>query len=179
MEASIGIRPMTRGGIGLIYEGLTGHDVGKPLDYIERCWEENEKGERFTLLAFHEHDFAGWGHVVYKSHYPYFAENEIPEIQNFDVIPPFRRRGVGSRLIEALEAQAFERSDTVGIGFGLYADYGNAQRLYVKRGYVPDGKGLMYGNRPVEPGGQVRVDDDLVLYLTKAKGKMEGNGGKG
>ncbi|ASS68060.1 MULTISPECIES: GNAT family N-acetyltransferase [unclassified Paenibacillus] len=179
MEASIVIRPMTRGDIGLIYEGLSGHDVGKPQDYIERCWEENQKGERFTLLALHEHDFAGWGHVVYISHYPYFAENEIPEIQNFDVIPPFRRRGIGGRLIEALEAQAYEGSGTVGIGFGLYADYGSAQRLYVKRGYVPDGKGVMYGNRPVEPGGQVRVDDDLVLYLTKAKGKMEGDAGKG
>ncbi|MGK9253534.1 MULTISPECIES: GNAT family N-acetyltransferase [Paenibacillus] len=169
METGIGIRPMTGEDIELIYEGLTGHDVGKPLDYIERCWEENQKGERATFLAFQEKEFAGWGHVVFKSDYPYFAENRIPEIQNFDVIPPFRRQGVGSRLIEALEEQVFAKSDLVGIGFGLYADYGSAQRLYVKRGYIPDGKGVMYGNRPVEPGGQVRVDDDLVLYLTKSK----------
>jgi len=35
-----------------------------------------------------------------------------------------------------------ERSDIVGIGVGLYADYGTAQRMYARRGYVPDGHGL-------------------------------------
>lgn len=28
------------------------------------------------------------------------------------------------------------------MGFGLYADLDAAQRLYIKRGYLPDGRGL-------------------------------------
>ena len=54
-----------------------------------------------------------------------------------------------------------------GIAFGLYADYGAAQRLYIKRGYVPDGRGLHYGVTPARPGQCYRLDDELVLYLLK------------
>jgi hypothetical protein len=46
-------------------------------------------------------------------------------------------------------------------------DYGMAQRLYVRRGYVPDGRGLMTHERPIVNGESVVVDDDLVLYFTK------------
>ena len=56
-----------------------------------------------------------------------------------------------------------------GIGFGVYADYGPAQRLYVRRGYVPDGNGLYRGTEPVQPGTDVFVDDGLVLYLVKTR----------
>lgn len=171
MSMPIQIRPMTQNTIDLIYLGLSRHDISKPRDYIERCWDENQSKERVTLLAFYESEFVGWGHVVFKSKYPYFVENGIPEIQNFDVIPPYRKRGIGSILIEALEENAFSKSDSIGIGFGLYADYGTAQRLYIKRGFIPDGRGIIYNNMPVEPGSQVRVDDDLVLYLTKSKVK--------
>jgi len=166
---SVQIRTMTSNDIEIIYEGLAGHDVSKPVDYVEHCWQENVSGGRVTYIAFCEGNFAGWGHVVYTSGYAYFAENGIPEIQNFDVIPPFRKRGIGQLLIEAIEERAFATSDTIGIGFGLYASYGAAQRLYVKRGFIPDGRGVMYNNVPAEPGRQVVVDDDLVLYLTKTK----------
>jgi hypothetical protein len=55
----------------------------------------------------------------------------------------------------------------VGLGVGLYTDYGAAQRLYVRRGYVPDGRGLSSNNRPVKPGTYIRVDDSLVLMMTR------------
>ena len=44
--------------------------------------------------------------------------------------------------MDAAEALASEASDVVCIGVGMYPGYGAAQRLYVKRGYVPDGSGL-------------------------------------
>ncbi|MDF2652383.1 MAG: hypothetical protein K0Q73_8188 [Paenibacillus sp.] len=169
MSSHIQIRPMTENDIDLIYKGLSDYDISKPRDYVKRCWEENQRIERATLLSFYDGEFAGWGHVSYHSHYPYFSENGIPEIQNFDVIPPFRKRGIGSELIEALEEIAFIHSNTIGIGFGLYASYGTAQRLYIKRGFIPDGRGLMYNNVCVEPESHVRVDDDLALFLTKSK----------
>jgi hypothetical protein len=45
--------------------------------------------------------------------------------------------------------------------------YNAAQRLYLKRGYIPDGRGVTYRDRFVEEGEQVALDDDLVLHLTK------------
>ena len=60
-----------------------------------------------------------------------------------------------------------DKSDFAGIGVGLHSDYGIAQRMYVKRGYMPDGLGLMYKYQKVEAGSKVRVDDDLTIMFTK------------
>ncbi|MNI98562.1 hypothetical protein D3C73_1574280 [compost metagenome] len=60
-----------------------------------------------------------------------------------------------------------ERSSVAGIGVGVFSDYGNAQVLYVERGYVPDSKGIHNGQHYVEYGETVVIDHDIVLYLTK------------
>ena len=52
-----------------------------------------------------------------------------------------------------MEALAAETSDTVCLGVGLHSGYGAAQRMYVLRGYVPDGSGVN--------------DDELNLFLSK------------
>ena len=84
-----------------------------------------------------------------------------------NVRPDYRRRGNASALLDHAEQLIGARSDFAGIGFGLYADYGAAQRLYTKRGYLPDGRGAHYGGRPVIAGETYPVDDDLLLYLVK------------
>lgn len=65
------------------------------------------------------------------------------------------------------EATASRRSDIVGIGVGLSADYGPALRLYVLRDYVPDGRGLYCHGRPAPHGDTVKLDDALAIYLTR------------
>ena len=55
----------------------------------------------------------------------------------------------------------------LGIGVGLYKDYGQAQKLYVQMGYTPDGMGVTYKYQPVVPGKSYFVDDDLVIWLKK------------
>ena len=60
-----------------------------------------------------------------------------------------------------------ERSRICGIGVGLHHDYGAAQRLYALRGYVPDARGITSHGRRVNWGDEAKVDDDLVLWLTK------------
>jgi len=65
------------------------------------------------------------------------------------------------------ERRVSQRSGDAGIGVGMSSAYGAAQRLYVLRGYVPDGKGLTYDGCPVRQGDEVNVNDGLVLYLTK------------
>lgn len=137
------------------------------MEYIKRCWEENERGERITLLAFYEGQFAGSLHLLFASGYSFFKENGIPEINDFNVIPPLRKRGIGNALMDEVEEIAFQKAGVVGIGVGLYDSYGPAQRIYAKRGFIPDGRGVTYNQLPVTPGSEVRLDDGLVLYMTK------------
>jgi ribosomal protein S18 acetylase RimI-like enzyme len=86
------------------------------------------------------------------------------------VLPGFQRRGIGTRLLEEAEQLVRQGHNVVGIGVGLHPGYSAAHRLYVKRGYVRDGRGLTYCDRYVEEGAQVLLDDDLVLHLVKHLG---------
>ena len=70
-------------------------------------------------------------------------------------------------LTEQLHLSTQVAGTVMGIGVGLYPDYGPAQRLYAKLGYRPDGRGIAYNERTVAPGETVRLDDDLVLWMTK------------
>lgn len=162
---AISVRPLAAAELPQVAGVLAAHGIRRDM---ERMWAENVRGGRITLLGFLERAFAGSVHLLKVSYYAPFAEAGIPEISDFNVIPPLRRRGVGDALLAAAEALAARQGPVVGIGVGLYAAYGQAQRLHARRGYIPDGRGVMYRGRPVAPGGTALVDDDLVLYLTKA-----------
>jgi GNAT superfamily N-acetyltransferase len=140
---------------------------GKPAAMYRDYLRQQESGLRQVLVATLEHTFAGYVTVCPTSGYPPFREDGIPEIQDLNVLPGARRRGVGSALMDAAEADIVTRSPVAGIGVGLYAAYGAAQRLYARRGYVPDGRGVVCRDVPVAPGATVVVDDDLVLMMTR------------
>ena len=140
----------------------------KPPGYFAGLLERQARGEVSLLLALNESAYLGHCYVVWRSAYPGFRERGIPETKDLNVRPHYRRRGIGSALLDEAERRIAERSDLAGIGFGLYADYGAAQRLYIKRGYAPDGRGLHYGADPAVAGESYRVDDDLALYLVKS-----------
>ncbi|MGG4090854.1 hypothetical protein [Paenibacillus lautus] len=84
-----------------------------------------------------------------------------------NVFPDYRRKHIANRLFDELEHIASKTSKYIGLGVGLYRDYGNAQRMYTSRGYVMDGRGMSYKNVQVIPGESVKVDDDLLIYLVK------------
>jgi GNAT superfamily N-acetyltransferase len=92
---------------------------------------------------------------------------KIPEIQDLNVLPAFQKRGIATQLLDRAEAEIAGRSAVAGIGVGLHPGYNNAQKLYVKRGYIPDGRGVTCRDRYVQEGEQVVLDDDLVLHLTR------------
>ena len=144
---------------------------GPTLSLLENYLAEQARDERVVLVAYGDNNFTGFVTIKWQSHYPPFAQKRIPEISDLRVLPAFRRRGVATVLVDEAEKRIFERSPTAGIGVGMYADYGAAQRMYVRRGYVPDGLGLHYKAEPVKPGQDVRVDDDLILYFTKERGE--------
>jgi GNAT superfamily N-acetyltransferase len=160
------IRPLENGDVAPISTAF--HGLGKPRSQYERYLSEQQEGVRTTFVAFAGRDFAGYVTINWNPSYPPFHANGIPEIQDFNVLPRFRRRGIGARLMDEAERKVSERSSVVGIGVGMTPDYGAAQRLYAFRGYVPDGMGLAHDGRPVRRGDRITIDDGLVLYMTKA-----------
>lgn len=167
MTLPLMIRMLQPGDSGPIVAAFAAIGWDKPRHLYERYQAEQQLNQRVVLVAFVEAAFAGYITIAWTSHYPPFEHERIPEIQDFNVLPHVRRRGIGTRLLDEAERRVAQRSAVVGIGVGLYADYGAAQRLYVRRGYVPDGRGVAYRQQQVAPGRQVRLDDDLVLYFTK------------
>ncbi len=132
-----------------------------------RYLEEQATGRRICQVGFVDGRFAGYVTLSWQPTYPPFAEAGIPEIQDLNVLQEFQRQGIATRLLDEVEALASERSATVGIAVGLHPGYNVAQRLYGKRGYIPDGCGITYHDRFLHEGAQIVLDDDLVLHLTK------------
>ncbi len=147
----------------------------KPTSQYEGYLREQASGLRSVIVAVAGGQFAGYLTIVWISEYPPFREKGIPEIVDFNVLLHYRRKGIGTRLIDAAEQMISLRSPIAGIGVGLTADYGAAQVLYVKRGYVPDGLGILRGNDRPKIGDTIRMDHDVALYLTK---RVEGQANK-
>jgi len=140
---------------------------GKDTAQYRRYLDEQERDVRPVLVAWVGDTFAGYVTVRWQCQYEPFRAEGIPEIQDLNVLPDFRRRGIASALMDEAEALIGTRSRIVGIGVGLYTDYGPAQAMYARRGYVPDARGAVYAYVSIEPGTQVRLDDDLNLMLTR------------
>lgn len=49
----------------------------------------------------------------------------------------------------------------------MHSGYGSAQRMYVKRGYIPDGSGVWYNDAVCGQHADCCNDDNLILYLSK------------
>jgi GNAT superfamily N-acetyltransferase len=139
----------------------------KPVSLYEHYLAQREEGRRLAWVAESDGEFAGYVTLLWTSAYPPFADRAIPEVADLAVLPAYRRHGIGNALLDQAESAAAARSPVVGIGVGLYVDYGAAQRIYARRGYLPDGRGIMYRNQPVEPGTAVPIDDDTTLMLTR------------
>jgi hypothetical protein len=70
-------------------------------------------------------------------------------------------------IVDHVLAERPEGPVIAGIGVGMYPDYGPAQRMYVRRGYVPDGHGLAYDGRILPPMETTVNDDSLNLHFTR------------
>ena len=121
-----------------------------------------------TLVARLEDRVVGLVTLRWTSDNPAFADRDIPLVHQIVVAPEFRRSRVATALMDSAEQLAATRGrSTVGITVGLFDEYGPAQRLYARRGYVPDGRGACRGRVPLRLGDTVEVDHDLILWLTK------------
>lgn len=139
----------------------------KPQALFDTYLEEQDQAQRVIWIGFLDNKVAGYVTLKWQSEYRYFRDQDIPEIMDLNVLPDFRNQGVGSSLLARAEETARQKKHVVGLGVGLYAGYGSAQRLYVKNGYIPDGQGATYRYQPIQPGDSVPLDDDFVLWLIK------------
>lgn len=165
------IRSLIKEDIVAISEAFNQIGWNKPASIFEAYLKEQEAGERLVWVAHFKGEFAGYITLKWQSQYPSFKDQNIPEIMDLNVLPSFRKMGIGSLLLDCAEKEALTKSQIIGIGVGLYAGedggYGAAQRLYIKRGYIPDGKGVTYNYEPTIPGNSYPLDDELVLWFTK------------
>jgi GNAT superfamily N-acetyltransferase len=139
----------------------------KSVHQFEQYLEEQQQSIRQCWVAHVDGRFAGYVTLHWNPLYSGIAGKGVPEIQDLNVLPSYRRQGIATRLLDRAEQSSAARAAAVAVGVGLHPGYNAAQRLYAQRGYIPDGLGVTYEDRFVEAGELVRFDDELVLHLIK------------
>lgn len=164
----------------LVIRDLTPADIPQIVQgEIEQGWE-NASAEKYEMRLCHrtelgavvlaaEYDGCAVGYINVYPDSPWgaFGGQGLPEIVDFGVLEKYRGRGIGSALMDTAEAIAGQYADTVYLGVGLHSGYGSSQRMYVKRGYIPDGSGVWYGEAVCEPYSTCVNGDELALYMSK------------
>jgi len=139
--------------------------IGQKDDgYFEALFEK----DCLVLIAIQNKIEVGFGILNFEPKYNFYKKLEIPEIQDLNVVPDARNQGIATALIESFETIAHDQGfKNIGISVGLTKDYGPAQRLYCKLGYMPDGNGIAYDREGVTYQQSYPADDDLCLMMVK------------
>ena len=166
MKGNSIIRKMIESDIQYLSQGFINQGWPSREEILTRYFKEQESGEREVLVAEVEGAVAGYITILPDAKQGPF-DGMAPELSDFNVFEPFQNQGIGNLLIEEAEKRVKLFSDKVTLGVGLHSGYGAAQRLYIKRGYIPDGSGVWYRNQPLEMNATIQNNDDLVLYLSK------------
>ncbi|MDF2484025.1 MAG: GCN5-related N-acetyltransferase [Herbinix sp.] len=167
-EGKIILRTMVREDIDKLVRGFEEQNWHKPYELFEEYYNLQESEERAVIVA--EEDGAVAGYVTllpYAKEGP-FADRRIPEVVDFNVLIKYQRKGIGTRIMDVVEQLAKVKSGYISLSVGLHYGYGSAQRMYIKRGYIPDGTGVWYQGRQLEQYVPCNNDDNLTLYLLKA-----------
>lgn len=162
------IRNMERSDAPVFTEEERAQGWNADISKYETRLSDQEQGRCISLVAEYMGHPAGYVNVYIDCPWGAFGGMGYPEIVDFGVLEKYRRKGIGSKLMDIAEQIAGQYADTVYLGVGLHNGYGSAQRMYIKRGYIPDGSGVWYKDKPCTPYDTIYTnDDDLVLYLSK------------
>ena len=166
MKTTCSIRKMQESDIKDLSRGFISQGWPSREEILTRYFKEQESGEREVLIADLTGVVAGYITILPDAKQGPFA-GMAPELSDFNVFEPFQNQGIGNLLLEEAEKRVRLISDKVTLGVGLHSGYGPAQRLYIKRGYIPDGTGVWYQNH--QPAMNAVCEDigELVLYLSK------------
>ena len=166
MKTICSIRKMQESDIKELSRGFISQGWPSREEILTRYFKEQESGEREVLVGEVEGAVAAYITILPDAKQGPFA-GMAPELSDFNVFEPFQNQGIGNLLMEEAEKRVKLISDKVTLGVGLHSGYGPAQRLYIKRGYIPDGSGVWYQNH--QPAMNAVCEDigELVLYLSK------------
>ena len=130
--------------------------------------KDQAEGKCIALTAVYQGCPAGYVYLYLTVREGPFRGKGWPIIVDFSVLQKYQRKGIGSKLMDTAEQIAADYADTVCLGVGVCKEYGTAQRMYVRRGYIPDGSGVWYQDKQcVQYETVCTVDDDLILYFSK------------
>ena len=166
METTCLIRKMQTSDVKELSQGFINQGWPGREEILARYFLEQECKEREVLVAEVGGALAGYITILPCAKQGPFAEI-YPELSDFNVFEPFQNQGIGNLLMEEAEKRVKLISDKVTLGVGLHSGYGPAQRLYIKRGYIPDGTGVWYQNHRPAMNAVCEDIGELVLYLSK------------
>lgn len=164
---NLALRSMVKSDIKKLVDGFAEQGWHKSNELFSEYYNQQENKEILIIIAEIDSDVAGYVILLPYAKVGPFADKNIPEIVDFNVLIKYQKRGIGSRIMDAAENLAKEKSDYISLSVGLHNGYGSAQRMYVKRGYIPDGTGVWYNGKQLVPYTKCVNDDDLTLYFLK------------
>ena len=162
------VRDMAQADAQIITDEEIAQGWNQSVDKYRMRLQHQAEGKAHALVAEYMGNVAGYIHIYKEVTGGPFAGTGYPEIVDFGVLEKYRRKGIGKILMDVAEQIAGQCAHTVCLGVGLHSGYGSAQRMYIKRGFVPDGSGVWYQDRQcIQYETACTVDDDLILYLSK------------
>lgn len=142
-------------------------ESAEAVSYFKNQLTNQEKGECSALLALYDEEIAGYVFLYYQCRWGALGGQNLPSVVDLIVFEPYRKKGIATALMDVAEDIARKYYHKVYLDVCLNSDYGPAQRFYVKRGYIPDGKGAYYEEKICETDAVCRNDDELTLCLIK------------
>lgn len=164
------IRSMMDEDAGIIYETYLSYKWHPVLETYRNYYRENAAGRRITFCAETEGKLAGHVSLILKpepDELGPFSKENMPLVSDFAVFFAYHRRGIGTMLLDVLESEAKKFSDRICLAVGCHYGYGTAQRMYVKRGYIPDGSGVWWNGKQHDQYAPCVNDDELLLWMSK------------
>ena len=167
-DSTLLIRDMEEADAQSFFDEYTAQGWHPEISYYHMRMQDAAEGKCTALTAVYQGRPAGTVYLYRAAPEGPFKGRNWPYIVDFSVLQKYQRKGIGGRLMDVAEQLAAQHADTVCLGVGLCREYGCAQRMYAKRGYIPDGSGVWYQDKQcVQYETICTVDDDLVLYLYK------------
>ncbi len=166
-DSNLSIRNMEIDDAEKIYKTYLSYGWHPVLETYENYYKEQNEKKRKVFIAVYEGEVSGLCTLVMNPTEGPLADMGYPEIVDLTVFFHVHNKGIGNKLLDVAEREAAKTSDAVYLAVGVHSGYGAAQRIYVKRGYIPDGSGVWYQGKQLEQYAPCCNDDELVLFLSK------------
>ena len=166
-DSNVIIRPMIQTDIEQFVDAFAKQGWNKPFELFQHYYSQQEDNERTVIVAEVNSKVAGYVTLLPYTDVGPFVGKSIPEIVDLNVLIKFQKMGIGSKMMDVAESIANKVNDFVSLAVGMHYGYGSAQRMYVKRGFIPDGTGVWYKGKQLEQYAKCDNDDDLTLYFQK------------